>query len=591
MRVLAVVLFLLSPVAAVAQNAIDPKAIAAFEEFAERQMKRDRITGMSVAVLQGDSLWARGFGFADVENQVPATEKSSYRTASVIKPMTAVAAIRLAEMGKLDLDAPVQKYVPYFPDKGKTITIRQLLAHMGGISHYRDYRVEGYIREPKNTREAIDIFAAFDLVNEPGSAYSYSSYGYNLVGAAIEGATGQKYADVMRELVWGPAGMTSTRMDSPTDLIPHRVTGYRLDGDELKRSDYVDISSRFAGGGARSTVVDLVHFAKAIDDGKLLRAESVDPMWFGTRTTKGTFIGYGLGWSVSSVNGHFSVGHSGSQQETRTLLQYFPARDLAIAFASNFEDADFTAYRNYLYWSLTGEVWNPEMYAADAADRAALKIADDLVDAGGVYVEKYGKAATTDRRELQKAFADLDASPNFIAGSWIVSKAGLGGEGPLSVLARYVKSKQQPRLDRELERRIVELATEWERVWTPEIVEGVEQKVATYKGLRVAPSHVRTLTDDVENSFRKGDLARAARRSKLLGDTYPQDPTAAGVYGIALVFAGEEADAETWLRRSRTLDPDGYASKRRLESVARAMSNLGATAEAATLRRLSEKLN
>ena len=157
-RSLAVVLVALVSVTVAAQQPIDPAAIRTFEEFVEREMKRDRMTGLSVAVIQGDAVWARGFGLAEVENQVPATEKSSYRMASVSKPMTAVAALKLAEMGKLDLDAPVQTYVPYFPRKNKTVTVRQLLSHLGGISHYRDYRVEGNIREPKTVRESIAIF-------------------------------------------------------------------------------------------------------------------------------------------------------------------------------------------------------------------------------------------------------------------------------------------------------------------------------------------------------------------------------------------------------------------------------------------------
>ncbi|HEU4521983.1 MAG TPA: serine hydrolase domain-containing protein [Thermoanaerobaculia bacterium] len=590
MRTLAIVLFLLSPLSAAAQQSFDATA---FEAFTERQMKADRMTGLSVAVLQGERLWARGFGLADVENQVPATEKSSYRMASVSKPMTAVAAIRLAEMGKLDLDAPVQKYVSYFPDKGKTITTRQLLAHLGGISHYRNYRVEGNIREPKTTREAIDIFAAFDLVNEPGSAYSYSSYGYNLAGAVIEAAAGKPYADVMQELVWGPAGMTSTRMDSWTDIIPNRVSGYQLDNGKLKRSDFVDISSRFAAGGTRSTVVDMVRFAKAVDDGKLIGAESIDRMWWPSRTTSGKFVDYGLGWSVHSVNGHYQVAHSGSQQETRTLLIHFPQRDLAIAFASNFENADFRSYRNYLYWLLTGEAWNPPAYASDPADRAVLDLATRLVDAGGLYFEKYGRPMTTDRRELQKAFANRSDEHPFAAGSWIVSKAGVRDDGALAVLKRYVESKQQPRFDRPTERRIVELANAWRQAWNAETFisgEKIEEAVASYKGLRVVPSYAGKLVSEVEASFHRGDVARAGRLSQLAAEIYPQNDAAAGVHGIYLAISGNEKEAETWLRRSRELEPEGYASDRRLEAVARQVESAGHSEGAATLRRLALKL-
>jgi CubicO group peptidase (beta-lactamase class C family) len=618
-RAFSAVFVALLSVSLAAQQAIDPAAIRTFEQFVEREMKRDRMTGMSVAVLRGDALWARGFGFAEVENQVPATEKSSYRMASVTKPMTAVAALKLAETGSLDLDAEVQKYVPYFPKKNKPVTVRQLLSHLGGISHYRDYRVEGNIREPKTTRESIAIFENFDLINEPGTAYSYSSYGYNLVGAAIEGASGRKYAEVMRDLVWKPAGMNDTRMDSTVDIIPHRVTGYRLENSELKRSSFVDISSRFAAGGTRSTVVDMVRFAKAVDDGKLLNPEWVDRMWSSAETTARRFVNYGLGWSVFSVNGHYQVNHSGSQQEARTLLIYFPARDLAIAFASNFEDADFGAYRDQLYWLLTGELWNPPPYAPDRNDQLALLLADRLVDAGGLYYEKYGKPVTTDRRELDRAFAyvrnvmreknpavarkliedgmhPVSGQPLAVAGSWIVSKAGNEGT-PVAVLARY---NGTPRLESALQRRSAELARDLDRIMTTDqkklfvdrpTDEELAQAVTSFRGLRVAPSHVDTLVDDAQNSFMRGDLARASRIGKLAAEAYPADDDAAGVYGVLLALSGNEAEAVTWLTRSKDADAEGYASPRRIVSIAREVTRAGHREPALALLRTALKVH
>lgn len=623
-RVLAVSLLIVTPLVARAQSRpLDPAAVRSFEAFVERQMERDRMTGLSVAVLEGGALWARGFGLAEVENSVPATEKSSYRMASVTKPMTAVAAMRLAELGGLDLDADVRRYVPYFPDKGNIITTRQLLSHLGGISHYRNYRVEGNIRDPKTTRESIAIFEDFDLVNEPGTTYAYSSYGYNLAGAAIEGASGKSYGDVMRELVWKPAGMNDTRLDSPTDIIPHRVTGYRLDGDELKRSDFVDISSRFAAGGTRSTVVDMVRFASALHDGKLLNARSLDQMWWPAQTSDGRWIDYGLGWSVHSVNGHYQVAHSGSQQEARTLLVYLPGRDLAIAFASNFEGADFRPYRDYLYWLLTGEVSSVPQYAADPMDGLTLFLADRLVDSGGMYFEKYERAKTTDRGELQRAFRYVNdamrlaakdpaaarkrisegmhpksGEPVVVAGSWIAAHA-LHGEGApdlfrsgaIAIVNRYVAlSRSRPaavgrhRLDRATERRVAELARAWDRVWTieaktalvdPPPVEKLEAILAGRRGSRVAPSHARALVEEVENAFRRGDIARAARISSLAAENYPADHAAAGAHGIVLTLSGKEAEGESWLRRSRDIDADGYASAARLAGVARQVHRTG----------------
>ena len=134
------------------------ESIKIFEEFVKMQMATDRMTGLSVAFMKDDFVWAQGYGFADLENQVPVTEKSAYRLASVTKPMTATAIMQLVEKGKIDLDAEVQTYVPYFPRKQWTITVRQLLGHLGGISHYQNYDLEGHFKEHKNTREAIAVF-------------------------------------------------------------------------------------------------------------------------------------------------------------------------------------------------------------------------------------------------------------------------------------------------------------------------------------------------------------------------------------------------------------------------------------------------
>ena len=113
-----------------------------------------------------------------------------YRLASVTNPMTATAILQLVEQGKIDLDADVQKYVPYFPKKNYPVTVRNLLGHLGGISHYKDYSVEGHFKKAKNTKESLAVFMDWNLVAEPGTRFNYTSYEYNLLGAVIEGASG-----------------------------------------------------------------------------------------------------------------------------------------------------------------------------------------------------------------------------------------------------------------------------------------------------------------------------------------------------------------------------------------------------------------
>ena len=182
-----------------------------------------------------------------------------------------------------------------FQRKNIPITVRQLLGHIGGISHYQNYDLEGHFKDHKNTRESIAVFENFDLVAEPGTQYNYSSYGFNLLGAVIEGASGKSYGEYMTENVWKPLGMKDTRMDDPLEIIPNRVEGYQMIDGKIKNSEFVDISSRFAGGGTRSTVPDMLNFAKNLYDGKLLSDKMRSEMWTAQSTRDGRNVGYGYG--------------------------------------------------------------------------------------------------------------------------------------------------------------------------------------------------------------------------------------------------------------------------------------------------------
>jgi CubicO group peptidase (beta-lactamase class C family) len=378
------------------------------ESFIKKQMKIDRIPALSIGFMKDDFVWAKGFGYADLENKTLATKNSAYRLASVTKTMTAIAVLQLVEKGKIDLDAEVQKYVPYFPRKPWPVTVRQLLGHLGGISHYKDYDIEGHIKIHKDTKEALAIFEDFELVAEPGTKFSYSSYGYNLLGAIVEGAAKQPFGDYMRENIWGSLGMDNTYMDDPDNLIPGKVRGYRLIEGKIKNSEYVDISSRFAAGGTRSTVVDLLKYARGIMQGKLLSQKITDEMFTSLATKDGRYTGYGLGWSINDVNGRFSVSHSGGQAETRTWLILFPRENFAIAAACNFEAGNPYQYAMWLYQMLMEEPWGFSMYTGDKVSTALIRAMDGVFDSGLSYYVRYQKPLSDDETELAKLFAQFN---------------------------------------------------------------------------------------------------------------------------------------------------------------------------------------
>ena len=312
--------------------------LAEFEGFVQQQMKEKQIPGLTVGFFKGGCTWVVAFGLADLENRVPVSVNSAYRYASVQKSMTAAAVLQLAEQGKVDLDAEVQTYVPYFPRKPWPVTVRQLLGHLGGVPHYVNRDVEQHITVHKSTREAVAIFENFDLVAEPGTKYFYSSYGYNLLGAVIEGASGLTFGEHMRKAIWEPLGMHSARVDDPTDLIPNRVRGYRLVDGEIKNSEFIDVSSRFAAGGTRGTVPDLLSFIRGIQEGRLLSEKSSSLFYAPVKTRDGEAVPYSYGWAIPPFkNRGRLVVNDGGQQETRTFILNSPDDQFGIAFAMNLE--------------------------------------------------------------------------------------------------------------------------------------------------------------------------------------------------------------------------------------------------------------
>lgn len=330
-------------------------AVARAEQAIHREMFRQRIPGMTVAIAHQGRRWTSGYGYADVENRVLATPRTVYRLASISKPITAVAVMQLAEQGRVDLDAPVQRYVPGFPEKKWPLTSRQLLCHQGGIRWYRGDEMCSTRRFDTLT-QALGIFKDDPLAFEPGTQHLYSTYGYNLLGAVIEGASGDPYLDYVRAHIFKPAGMIATRDDDAEAIIPNRASGYRRGGrGELRRSRLMDTSNKIPGGGLCGTAADLVAFGRALDRGELLGSAMVESMMAPVPTRKGEPTTYGLGWQVTRTADKVrEVWHNGAQPQVSNILYMRPDHDLAVAILSNLEGADLGKLARALADAVTG---------------------------------------------------------------------------------------------------------------------------------------------------------------------------------------------------------------------------------------------
>jgi serine beta-lactamase-like protein LACTB, mitochondrial len=251
------------------------------EQFITDTMRVLGAPGASICVIRDARIaWSRAFGLADLEQSVPVTTETRFRIGSVSKSLTSVAIGRLVQDGQLDLDSPVQRYVPSFPQKRYPITVRQVAGHLAGIRHYDTGEFEN--REHYATvSEGLAIFAADSLLFEPGTQFSYSSYGYNLLGAVIEGASGRSYLQYMRDQVLNPAGMTHTSFEHPESIIPKRGRYYtRTDSTgPTINAPYVDNTYKWPSGGFLSTAEDLARFGDRLLRGELLRPGTVALLW------------------------------------------------------------------------------------------------------------------------------------------------------------------------------------------------------------------------------------------------------------------------------------------------------------------------
>jgi serine beta-lactamase-like protein LACTB, mitochondrial len=333
------------PVARAQNDKLAPEKRAQIEAAVSKFMAAKHIPGVSVAFVENSEfVWSSGFGMADVENFVPATSSTLYRLASISKSMTAVAAMQLFERGKLDLDAPVQKYCPAFPQKDAPITTRQVMGHLGGIRHYRPDPATDL--ETANTRYfdnpiegGLSFFKDDPLVSKPGREFHYSTQGYTVVGCVIEGASGQKYVDYMREQIFTPAGMPSTQPDQRFSIIPHRTRFYDLDSaGGLENANFLDSSYKIPGGGYISSADDMARFEVAILRDKLLQRATRDLMWTPLKPTDGSPDDYGLGWGTGNAAGVPDVGHTGGQPGTSTAMTIAPQQQAGVVVLMNLEN-------------------------------------------------------------------------------------------------------------------------------------------------------------------------------------------------------------------------------------------------------------
>ena len=298
--------------------------------------------GVSVAVgVAGEIVWSEGFGYANVEHRSPVTPLTVFRVGSVAKAMTTIAMGILMEEERIDIDAPIQNYLPDFPENsGGVVTARLLASHRGGVRHYledgSDYLI---FKHYNNVEDALEVFIDTPYALAPDQQFSYTSHGYNLLSAVLQSAADEEYLGFMDDRVLAPMKLLQTVPDQVAAVIDHRAAPYQRNAaGKLENAPFTDNSYKWAGGGYLSTPEDLVRFGFGVLYDEVINAETRKVLWSRPVDAQGRphDQDYGLGWFIypNRPDGGW-VGHSGGSVGGNTVFQIHPQQEVVVALVCN----------------------------------------------------------------------------------------------------------------------------------------------------------------------------------------------------------------------------------------------------------------
>ncbi len=309
------------------------------DEFVQAEMTRQKIPGVAVGIVNKGAVTTRGYGFANVEHMVPVTDETIFQSGSLGKMFTATAVMLQVEDGKLSLSDPITKFFPDAPASWRTITVRNLLNHTSGIPDYTtstfDYRKD-YTED-----ELAHMAFGTPLEFAPGSRWNYSNTGYALLGFIVHKVSGQFYGDVLAARVFKPLGMTTARIITESEIVPHRAAGYRHENGQLKNQEWVAPQlNTTADGSLYWSVRDLVAWDTAVKRRAILKPESWAQILTPVRLNSGKPYPYGMGWAIEERGGKPLQEHGGAWQGFKTQLSRFIGDDLDIIVLANSAEAD-----------------------------------------------------------------------------------------------------------------------------------------------------------------------------------------------------------------------------------------------------------
>src|SRR5581483_7579841 len=289
----------------------------AIDQLLSRYQQLGLFNGSALVAEHGQVVLKRGYGLANMEWNIPNAPDTKFRLGSVTKQFTATLILQLVEQGKLDLHAPITRYLPDYPTRtGDKITIHHLLNHTSGIPGYTELPAFGEkSRDPYTPAEFINPFSVLDLLFEPGTHWIYIISGYFLLGYIVEKITGQPYEKVLRERIFDPVGMNDSGYDSTRPLLTKRAAGYdkTFDG-KYVNTGYLDMTQPYAAGSLYSSVEDLYKWDQSLYADKVLSESSKQQMF-----TPG-LADYGYAWNIRKKDGVTTIEHGGGINGFNTIV-------------------------------------------------------------------------------------------------------------------------------------------------------------------------------------------------------------------------------------------------------------------------------
>jgi len=336
----AVIFLILLIISVYTQNIVgQSNSVSHADKLLNNAIKEKQSIGIAAGVsVKGSLIWSNAAGYDNEKSKLLLKVTSPLRIASIVKPMTAVAILQMVEAGKLDLDAPVQDYLPNYPKSPKgTITTRHLLGHSSGIGAYKNGKERENRTNYPTLNDALQIFQNRELLNAPGTQFNYTSYGYVVLGRIIEQISGMSYDDYMHENIFKPAGMTSTFLeDSEQNKQELGAVYHRKGNGKIKEIKPTDLSDRIPAGGYRSTIGDILKFGEALIQNSLITQASFKIMMLDTGLKK-EGNPYGLGLYLYGSNPELGnvIGHTGAQLGCSSFMMILPDSESVVVTIAN----------------------------------------------------------------------------------------------------------------------------------------------------------------------------------------------------------------------------------------------------------------